>query len=280
MTAPVCTPYPDTAPAFVVPPITLGIWQASGNAGDIAGNLADVAKAARTARDGGVDLLVFPECFLTGYLTKSPVPPIAAQVTQDVRDALIGISAATGVALVVGSYEADGAAIYNSAFFVTPFDGLVACYRKRALFDLWESAQFTPGTQPVVVTYLGLRIGIAICFDVEFPEIIRQTAASGIDLLVVPTALSTPFEAIPQLMVPTRAIENHIFIGYANRVGTDHLNRYAGESVIVGPSGAVLAHAPDQHTGLIAARIDPSECAALRKVFDYHTALKALGMSD
>jgi predicted amidohydrolase len=78
-----------------------------------------------------------------------------------------------------------------------------------------------------IIEYGGLRIGILICYDVEFPENVRRLALAGAHLIAVPTALPATDQAglIARKMVPVRAFENQLFIAYANHCGADDLFR-------------------------------------------------------
>ena len=102
-----------------------------------------------------------------------------------------------------------------------------------------------------------------ICFDIEFPEPARILALKGAQLLVVPTAL-VGFD-MTTITVPSRALENHCFIAYANRSGTDvyatdnKKTTFCGNSVIVGPDGHDLARASEHNAELIVATIDTSD---------------------
>ena len=253
--------------------LTLGLWQDGGSPGDIAANLDRIGLAAGQARAQGVDLLIFPECFLTGYFRDRGVREVAARVDGPVRASLAGIAAATGVALLVGTYESSGDAVYNGAVCVTPEHGEIARYRKRALYGAWEKATFRRGTGPVVFEYLGLRIGVLICFDMEFPELCRELGGQGVDLIAVPTALMAPFDRIAIHMVPTRAMENEVFVAYANRTGAEAALRYVGRSSVVSPMGEVLADLTETETGLAVAPIRKTERDRARAAFCYGAEL-------
>lgn len=257
--------------------LTLGLWQSSGTPGDVTANLAEVAKAAAQAKAQGVDLLVFPECFLTGYFTDADVAQIAGEV-EPALGQLAAIAAQLDMAFVVGSYLPGPMGVQNVALIVTPESGVQAPYAKQMLYGTWEEATFTPGQHPHAFDWRGMRIGVLICFDIEFPEVMRATAALDVDLVVVPTSLMAPAYAVPRLLVPARALENQVFVGYANRIGADAAHSYPGESVIAGPDGAVLANAGGG-TELITARILATDVAKARAEFSYLEIIAAKGAS-
>jgi predicted amidohydrolase len=82
-----------------------------------------------------------------------------------------------------------------------------------------------------------------ICYDVEFPETVRAAAVRGARLVLVPTALSEGFAAVPQLLVRARALENQVTVAYANHSGMEDGCDFLGGSVIAAPDGSLLAEA-------------------------------------
>lgn len=255
----------------------LGVWQDGGVLGDVHANLAIIRDAAGQARSRGADVLVFPECFLTGYYNGDDTRAIAARVDAVVLDRLAAVARAHGVALLVGYYETAREAVFNAALFVDDRGNVVANYRKRALFGDWEQAVFSAGGHHVVFDYRGLRFGILICFDVEFPELVRDLARRGVDAVLVPTSLMSPYDPIAAHVVVTRAIENQLYVAYANRVGTERELAFVGQSVICDPTGQSLARASADRSEMLVAKIETSVIAAARAQFSYLTCAQALG---
>ena len=246
----------------------LALWQGISAGQDPDKALDQARDVALRAAGLGADLLVFPEGYLTGYYTPKPIGPLAAAVTPTHLARLAGIASESGVALVMGSYESAPHGPCNSAFVVTPQEGLIGTYRKRALFGPWEEAVFQRGTDPFLFGYKGLRIGVLICYDIEFPERVRELAAMGADLVVTPTALMAPYDAVPRFILQARAFENHVFLGYANRIGSEPPFDYLGQSRIISPLGEVLAQA-DAHEALLHARLDLRLRDKAREDYDY-----------
>lgn len=189
------------------------------------------------------DLLVTAEMSTTGYhigartheLAEPADGPTAARMAARARE--------TGTALVYGYPETDGERVYNSVQLVDPA-GRRTNYRKTHLFGDLDKAWFTPGEDPLVQADLaGIRIGLLICYDVEFPELVRAHALAGTELLVVPTALMSPYEVVADTVVPARAYESQLFVAYANRCDTERELTYCGRSCVVAPTGEVLARA-------------------------------------
>ncbi|MFB9690052.1 carbon-nitrogen hydrolase family protein [Amycolatopsis plumensis] len=195
-------------------------------------------------REIDADLVVTAEMSTTGYhigartheLAEPADGPTAARMSARARQ--------LGTALAYGYPETDGEHVYNSVQLIDASGHRLANYRKTHLFGDLDKAWFTPGDEPVVQADLGgLRIGLLICYDVEFPELVRAHALAGTELLVVPTALMSPYELVADTLVPARAYESQLFVAYANRCDTERELTYCGRSCVVAPTGEVLARA-------------------------------------
>ncbi len=251
------------------PSLNVGIWQDSGTPGDVTANLATISGAATIAARRGVELLVFPECFLTGYFSPAGVVAIASRTGKETVDCLRSIARSNGIAFVVGHYESRSSGIHNAALMIGADGNVIATYRKRVLYGAWERSVFEPGSDPVLVEYRGIRIAILICFDLEFPELARECARAGADLIVVPTALMTPHRRVARHVVPARAIENQVFIAYANRTGWEHDTEFVGNSSICDPNGCLLAKGGEAGPELLSACVTRSVIATARKNICY-----------
>lgn len=221
-------------------------------------NLARIRDAALAARAFGADLLVTPELSLTGYAIGEDLARLAEPADGPLLRGLRALAGETRLALVAGFPERDGAVVYNSVALVRAGD--VTICRKCHLFGDAERRWFTPAARPAPLVELdGIRAGLMICYDVEFPEMARLHALAGAGLLIVPTALpaSPGQQRVSEVLVPGRALENHVFIAYAGLCGVERGTRYAGGSVVVGPDGVELARAGAGET-LLVTRIDPA----------------------
>ncbi|MCH0543162.1 carbon-nitrogen hydrolase family protein [Streptomyces sp. MUM 203J] len=227
-----------------MPPLRTALLQSSGQLGDVAANLKVLDGAAARAAATGAGLLVAPEMFLTGYAIDGDVQRLAEPADGDAADAVAEIAARHGIALAYGYPERDGEAVYNSAQLIGPDATRLANYRKTHLYGDFEQKWFTPGDRPVVQAELGgLRVGLMICYDVEFPENVRAHALAGTDLLLVPTALMHPAQVVARAVVPVRAFENQLYIAYANRTGPEGAFEFVGLSALAGPDGTARARA-------------------------------------
>src|SRR3989337_2929260 len=181
-------------------------------------------------------------------------------------DRVAAIAGSAGVAILYGFPERDGDEVFNAAQLVDRDGTVLAKHRKSHLFGDLDPRTFTPGAGDLAVVDLeGARVGILICYDVEFPEAVRSLALAGADLVAVPTALMRPHEVVARTVVPARAYENQVYVAYANRSGHEADLAYCGESCVVGPDGADLARAGSGEE-LLLAEIDPARLASSRAV--------------
>ncbi len=254
--------------------LRLALWQGTGVAGDLPRTVAEIARIGGVAAARGAQLLVFPEGYLTGYY----LPGLAPGGVPGIEDALaqVGkIASQSGLAIVMGSHLDEDGGLANAAVVFDSAGAETGRYRKRALFGEWEQATFRPGAAPLRFACASLTVGVAICYDVEFPELIRAEAMAGVDLVVVPTALMAPHDRIARHLVPTRAMENQIALGYANRTGKEGPHDFVGLSSIRGPDGEALAMAGMQ-AELLIADIDGDAIARERAADGYLAALTRL----
>jgi len=141
--------------------------------------------------------------FLTGYAIGEDVHRLAEPAEGPSAQAVAEIAVRHGLAVLYGYPEREGDAVHNAAQLIGPDGASLAGYRKTHLFGGFEREWFTPGEQAVVQAELdGLRLGIMICYDVEFPENVRSHALAGTDLLLVPPPRCTPSSSSPSPSSP------------------------------------------------------------------------------
>lgn len=241
----------------------IACFQGPENSGRAEANLALLARAAAAARSKGADLLIACEMFLTGYAIgaaaarESAEPPDGPSAKAAAR-----IAADNRIGIVYGFPElADDGSVYNSSMAIGPTGERLATYRKSHLFGEVDRSQFSPGAEePAIFEIGGIRAGMLICYDVEFPENVRALALRGAQLVLVPTALMRPYEVVAQSVIPARSFENQIFVAYANRCGKEAEFHYCGLSCVTGPDGMVRARAGESEE-LVIADIDLADIA-------------------
>ncbi|MEW2559824.1 MULTISPECIES: carbon-nitrogen hydrolase family protein [Streptomyces] len=245
------------------------LLQSSGRPGSVEGNLKVLDEAAASAAAAGAALLAAPEMFLTGYAIGDDIARLAEEADGEGADAVAEIAVRHGLAVAYGYPERSGDTVFNSAQLISADGTRLANYRKTHLFGCFERDHFTPGEQPVVQAELGgLRVGLMICYDVEFPENVRAHALAGTDLLLVPTAQMHPFQFVAESLVPVRAWENQMYVAYVNRVGQEGEFDFVGLSVLAGPDGVARARA-GRGADLVLADVDPAFLAASREANPY-----------
>jgi predicted amidohydrolase len=174
-----------------------------------------------------------------------------------------------GIYLHVGSTaiaRADGK-IANRALLYGPEGGKIASYDKIHMFDVdldngesWrESAAYEPGTEAVVVELPIGRIGLAVCYDLRFPQLFRAEALAGADVLTVPAAFTRQTgEAHWHALLRARAIENGAWVIAAAQGGLHEDGRETyGYSLVVDPWGRIVAELANNEPGILYAQIDP-----------------------
>lgn len=206
-------------------------------------NRETMVRTARESAERGCRLVVFPELFASGYNIGDAVYALAEAADGPTSAALAGAARECGIAILAGYPERDGGRVYNSAMLIGPDGDRIANARKTHLFGAEEKRLFAPGEALTLARLDDLRIGVLICYDVEFPEAVRALALQGADLVAVPTALMQPYDRVARWLVPVRAFENQLFLAYANRCGREGDLEYCGSSCIVAPDGSDLARA-------------------------------------
>jgi predicted amidohydrolase len=234
--------------------------------GDVAGNLARIDAAAAEARAGGADVLVAPELAVPGYGAGDALRDLAESTDGAQVSALRESARRHAIAIIAGFAERGGGRTYNTAAAIDA-SGRASFYRKQFLYGAYERAIFTPGAaSATIIDIAGMRAGVLICYDVEFPECVRALARAGVDAVLAPTALPQGGDSafIAERVVPVRAFENQIAIAYANYAGSDPRFAYAGRSCIAMPDGSDAARAPETEPALIFADYVSSDYANSR----------------
>lgn len=228
--------------------------------------LSRLDEVARRAAAGGARLLVCPEMSVTGYNIGAGIERLAEPADGPVGRLVRRIAAEHGIGIVYGNPERDGESVYNTSFLVSATGEPLAAYRKTHLYGPMEQKHFRPGDVPVVqADFHGVRIGLLICYDIEFPEPARAHALAGTELLVVPTALLPPEDVVAETLVPARAYENQMHVAYVDRCGSEDELSYIGKTCLIAPDGTELARAGGGEE-LLFARVDPAATTAARRV--------------
>jgi 5-aminopentanamidase len=231
---------------------------------DAAKNIDRAIQALMELARQDVDLVVFPEAFLTGYCVDSHSEAQRIAIEMDRLDPLAIACERLAISCVVGFAERSGVAIYNAAALLEP-GRPPRIYRKTHLPELGLDKFVNKGGELSVFDTSFGRVGVLICFDLRMPEASRVLALRGAELIVLPTNWPEGAETSAEHVAITRAAENRVFIATCNRVGTENSFRFIGRSKIIAPSGAVVASAGDKEE-FIVADLDLSEARIKRNV--------------
>ena len=191
---------------------------------------ADFIKSAQNA-----DVVVLPELWTTGYYP-TPLENFAEKNGERTAEFICELAKKTNINIIGGSTiaEVDGK-YYNRCLVANRAGEIVAVYDKTHLFSFADEQKvFNAGDKIVSVELDGVKCGLAICYDLRFPEFIRKITLQGAKILFVPSAWSLLRLVPRQILTKARAIENQIFVVFANSVG---------RSEIVNPLGVVIGEA-------------------------------------
>jgi predicted amidohydrolase len=232
-------------------------------------NLDKILLELRTSAGNGADLIVFPECALSGYVfySREAALPYMETIPGPSTDELAAGCKELGVYAVVGMLEIAGDHCFNAAVLIGP-GGLVGKYRKNHLPFLGIDRFIDPGDQPFKVydTPVG-NIGMHICYDCNFPESARMMTLLGAEILALPTNWPEGREKVAQYVINTRAFENRVHVVAVDRVGNERGTRFIGRSKIVDAHGDTLVQAGDSDEQTVYAEVNLAEARQKRTVF-------------
>ena len=254
---------------------------------DLAGNLARGLAAFDRAADAGADLVAYAELAFTPFYPQRHATPDSHQLAEPIPgptvEAFQARCAARGVVAVLNLFERDEAPDGTVRTFDTsPVIGADGALlgRSRMLHiteyaSFHEQGYYAPGDlgAPVFETAAG-RVGVAICYDRHFPEVMRALALAGAEIVVVPQAGAVGEwpEGLYEAEMQVAAFQNGYFTALANRVGPDDALTFAGESFVCAPDGRVVARAGEGTDEILYADLDLSEVdrSHARRLFLQH----------
>jgi predicted amidohydrolase len=236
----------------------LAIGQAPIILGDVSKNLEIMEKMiieAQDKSDSNLDLIVFPELFITGYNLRDNYSVIAEKIPSSAmaQRGILELAKKFKTYILTGIVERAGKSLFNSAIMVGP-EGYIGHYQKRFLPNFGpfeEKMYFGEGKKSTVFDTPFGKIGVQICYDLFFPETSMDLAHDSADLIVNLAASPTTSRPLFHRMLPARAIETTCFYAYSNNIGTQGSLTFAGESLVVNPRGKIIAEMPSFEEGVI-----------------------------
>jgi N-carbamoylputrescine amidase len=250
---------------------------------DRAANLARVLDVMGEAKRAGAGLIAFPEIILDRFFPESRDNREALQLAEPIpgptSDRIAERARELGLVTVFNLYEIDASGHRFDSSPVFDADGrLLGVTRMIHITDyegFYEQSYYAPGDRgmPVYDTRVG-KVGVAICYDRHYPEVMRALGVAGAELVVIPQAGAVGEwpEGLYEAEVRTAAFQNGYFIALANRAGVEGKLHFAGESFVVDPDGKILARSTSPEEDLLLADVDLAACqtSTARRLFWQH----------
>ncbi len=244
--------------------IKIALAQISSKREDKEANFQKIEKLTIKAKEQGADLAIFPEMSLTGYVVHDQFYELAETIPGPTVEKAEALAKKTGMHIIFGMPELSEktqATIFNTAVFVGP-KGLIGKYRKmylptHSVFE--EKRYFRPGYQTAAFqTDIG-NIGLCICYDIFFPEVLRLIRLKGAQLIVCISASPAVRRSYFETLTCARAIENTAYVAYVNLAGVQDGLQFWGGSRLVSPNGDVLAKAKYDEEDFVTCEVDFSD---------------------
>lgn len=217
------------------------------------------------AATSGAALISFPEQFATGW------DPYSGSHIQEsdgtIVSALREMAKENGIG-ILGSFRRKGETHpENTAIAISSDGAILATYAKIHLFSHGgEDACFSPGSDLGIFTLGPLTCGIAICYDLRFPELFRLYAQRGVQVVFIPAAWPESRMKHWELFITARACENQMYVSGINTTGRTPVDTYAGGSLTADPQGSIVSRANETEQ-LLFCDLDPGIVTRTRADF-------------
>ena len=233
-------------------------------------NVNRILGAAREAAGKGAQLVVFPECTLTGYVfnSREEAMTCAETIPGPSTGTIASLCRELDLYVAFGLLEKDNGRLFNAAALVGP-NGVIGDYRKNHLPFQGVDRFVDPGNRPFQVHHTGIgNIGLLICYDIVFPESSRIMTLLGADIIVLSTNFPKgPGERVSRYVINARAFENKVHLVSCSRVGAERGSSFCGLSKIVSCSGDTLAEASLDGEEMIYGEVNLESARRKRIVF-------------
>jgi|SRR5579862_601835 len=256
-------------------PVRLALAQITAHPLEPERNREMTVSIIRQAAAEGAKLVILPELIIPGYVMDAQgLARCAESIDGPSHAAWYQIARELDLHICGGICERVGEQLYNTALLVGP-KGLELHYRKLHLFAA-EKDIFAPGDLglPIAQTALG-RIGVCVCYDLRFIEVVRSFALRDAQLIAVPTAWVTGFDRDPwdnagwcpqARAAAIQANLSQVFIACASQVGAGKTMRFLGSSVLISPYGeAMIGPLSGQEQDVAQATVDMDAVAAAQQ---------------
>jgi N-carbamoylputrescine amidase len=233
---------------------------------DLDDNRERAIAAVRRAAAEGADLVAFAELGLTPFYPQHPAekPPLelAEPVPGPTTRRFSAVARELEVVIVLNLYEREGDRAFDSSPVIDADGTVLGSTRMLHIAEMpgfHEQGYYEPGDHgmPVYETRAG-RIGVSICYDRHYPEVMRALGSKGAQLVVIPQAGAVGEwpDGLFEAEVRTAAFQNGYFAALVNRVGPEEVLEFAGGSFVSDPNGQVVARAPEGEDHVLLADLD------------------------
>jgi omega-amidase len=214
-------------------------------------NWATVQRYAAEAAQRGAELAVLPELWDAGTAYDQS-KEIASSLSGGLFAQVVALARQQDIHILGSMYEKRGSGVYNTLAVIAPRRGILGAYRKMHLFSLMaEDKWLLPGEAPLALDLPWGRTGLAICYDLRFPELFRRYMADQAQLVIMPMSWPHPRLGHYQTLLRARAIENQCYMIAVNRVGKDDDGtNYFGHSCVIDPWGEIVVEAGETEAHL------------------------------
>jgi len=227
--------------------------------------LEKVRPFVQHAAASGAELICFPEQFATGW------DPRSGRHAEGHNGHIVSVLrtlARENRISILGSFREQHSPVRKNTAVAIGHDGtILATYAKIHLFSPGgEDQSFSPGSDLGIFRLGPLVCGIAICYDLRFPELFRIYAQAGVQAMVIPAAW--PYSRMKhwELFITARACENQMYVTGINTTGTTPVDSYSGGSMTADPNGSIIARANDAEQ-LLFCDLDPLLVDSVRTSF-------------
>lgn len=239
---------------------------------DIDKNNMQMVEDIKSASENDVDIIVFPECFSTGYSLSSmnsSIEELAKETSESTIKLACEYANKHSIYVVAPIIYYNKNKLYNSAVIIDSSGKVINIYNKNHLWDE-ERLFFEAGDNDyrVYKTPFG-NFGVIICYDVDFPETCRTLALKGADVILIPAAWASNNKSLWDIFLPARALENTVFVAGVNLACKEGDTTFFGDSKAFDPTGKLIARAKENEKELLIFDVDIEEIDEIRKTFPY-----------
>ena len=222
-------------------------------------SMEDAIKEVTNKNNKKIDLIAFPELFVTGYNLRDNYNSVSEKIPSKgpAQKGMLALAEKYNITILSGIVERSQKSLFNSAIMIGP-EGYIGHYQKHFLPNFGpfeEKTFFGEGNETQVFKTKFGNIGVQICYDLFFPDVSMKMAQEGADLIINLAASPTTSRPLFHRVLPARAIETTCYYGFVNNVGTQGNLVFAGESCVFDPRGKMMGEIEAFKEGTIVCEI-------------------------